>query len=343
MESGCSESRVSSIALPIVDDAHFRARFETDLRAAATISTLQINIGYVCNLACRHCHVESSPARTGEHENMTRETAERVVEWGLSHPSITTVDITGGSPEMNPNFRRLVEAFRAGGKTIMDRCNPTIIEYDDRKTGETYEWIPAFLAANQVHIVASMPCYLEDNVERQRGRGSYNASVEGLRKLNAVGYGVEPDLRLTLVYNPNGPHLPPAESALEGDYRRELRERFDLSFTELWTITNMPIKRWRHELARDGQLEAYMQTLIDAYNPGTIEGLMCRHQISIDPQGRLYDCDFNQALGISTPGMEARHVWDVSMDELATRVIATDDHCYGCTAGSGSSCGGALV
>jgi len=334
---------MTTISLPISSDAHFKARFETELYAAGRISTLQINIGYVCNLACRHCHVESSPARTAPDENMSRETAERVVRWAIEQPEITAVDITGGSPEMNPNFRWMVEAFRAAGLDVSDRCNPTIITHVDRKSGERYDWIPEFLAKNRVTVIASMPCYLEDNVDRQRGRGSYNRSVEGLLRLNDVGYGRHPELPLHLVYNPNGPSLPPPQNALEDDYKRELEARFGLVFNELWTITNMPIKRWRHELERDGRLKAYMTTLIDAYNPATIDGLMCRRQISIDPLGRLYDCDFNQALEMRTPGFEATRLWETTAAELAERIIATDDHCYGCTAGCGSSCGGALV
>lgn len=331
-----------SLELPILNGDGFRARFETELRAAATISTLQVNIGYVCNLACRHCHVESSPARTAPGENMDEATARRVVEWALAHPEIRTVDFTGGSPEMNPNFRWMVETLTASGCAIIDRCNPTIIPHVDDANGTRYDWVPRFLAAHGVTVVASMPCYLEDNVERQRGRGAYDASVEGLLALNDAGYGRDPSLRLNLVYNPNGPHLPPPQCSLEDDYKRELEDRFGLVFNELWTITNMPIKRWRHELERTGALAPYMAMLIDAYNVGTIDGLMCRHQVSIDPQGRLYDCDFNQALGMSALASEGRFLWDYTAKELAGRVIATDDHCYGCTAGAGSSCGGAL-
>lgn len=331
------------VALPILDGSPFRARFATGLRAAPSISTLQINIGYVCNLACRHCHVESSPARTAPGDNMDEATARRVVGWVLRQPSIDTVDITGGSPEMNPSFRWMVEAFREGGLHVMDRSNPTIIVHRDRRSGETWEWIPGFLAANRVEVVASMPCYLEDNVDRQRGRGSYDASVAGLLKLNAAGYGTDPALRLNLVYNPVGAHLPPPQPALAEDYHRELKARFGIVFNELWTITNMPISRWRRELEREGRLEDYMKLLIDAYNPATVDGLMCRHQISIDPRGRLYDCDFNQAVGMHTPGMRSRHIWEVTAEELAGRAIATADHCYGCTAGAGSSCGGELV
>ncbi len=334
---------MSTLELPILNGTRFKTHFEEELTAAAKIATLQINIGYVCNLACRHCHVESSPARSGAEDNMSRSTAEKIAAWALGEPSIGNIDFTGGSPEMNPNFRWMVEAFRERGMTIMDRCNPTIIEYVDRRTGEDYRWVPEFLAGRQVQVIASMPCYSEDNVDRQRGRGAYNASVEGLLKLNAVGYGRDPALRLNLVYNPVGPHLPPAQESLEIDYKRELEARFGLVFDELWTITNMPIKRWRHELERDGQLENYMTLLVNSYNEHTVDGLMCRHQISVDPQGRLYDCDFNQALGMGVPGLETSYLWDVTVDQLTQRTIATDDHCYGCTAGSGSSCGGALV
>ena len=213
----------------------------------------------------------------------------------------------------------------------------------NKKTGQEYAWVPEFLAANQVQIVASMPCYSQENVDAQRGRGAFDDSIAGLLKLNAAGYGTDPSLRLNFVYNPVGPHLPPSQEALEVDYKRELMERFGLVFNELWTITNMPIKRWRHQLERDGQLEPYMGLLIDSFNPDTIDGLMCRHQISIDPQARLYDCDFNQALNMKTRGLEATYLWEVTADDLAERVIATDDHCYGCTAGSGSSCGGAIT
>lgn len=334
---------MTTVSLPVAPTDSFKAHFAHELRAAPVITTLQINIGYVCNLACRHCHVESSPARTGADENMTESTARRIVDWALAQPTLHTVDFTGGSPEMNPNFRWMVEAFDEAGWKVMDRCNPTIIMHTDRKTGARFDWIPAFLAEHRVEVVASMPCYLEDNVERQRGKGAYNASVEGLKRLNEVGYGRDPNLVLNLVYNPNGPSLPPPESALEADYKRELRERFGLVFNHLWTITNMPIRRWRHELERDNRLEQYMTLLVNAFNPATIEGVMCRHQINIDPTGRLYDCDFNQAVELRADGFESRFIWETTIDELAARRIATDDHCYGCTAGAGSSCGGALA
>ena len=331
------------LGLPILEGTRFRARFETELRSASAISTLQINIGYVCNLACNHCHVESSPARTRPGENMDEPTARLVVDWARTQPGLTTVDITGGSPEMNPNFRWMVEAFHDHGLKVIDRCNPTIIHHADGRTGDRYDWIPEFLAACRVEVVASMPCYQQDNVDRQRGRGSYDASVEGLLALNRAGYGTEHDLRLNLVYNPVGPHLPPVQETLADEYHRELEARFGIVFNELWTIVNMPIKRWRHQLERDGQLEGYMATLIDAYNPDTIDGLMCRHQVNIGPDGRLYDCDFNQAIGLPAPRLGSKYLWDVTVADLGDRMIATDDHCYGCTAGCGSSCGGAII
>jgi radical SAM/Cys-rich protein len=334
---------MTTIDLPILNGTHFEAHFERELRAAPVISTLQINIGYVCNLACRHCHVESSPARSDPEDNMSEATARQVVDWALAQDDLEAVDITGGSPEMNPHFRWMVEAFRGHGLHVMDRCNPTIIGYRDRKTGLDFDWIPGFLAEHEVEVIASLPCYLEDNVDWQRGRGSLDRSVEGLRRLNDVGYGREPGRVLNLVFNPNGPHLPPPQGDLEADYRRELEARFGLVFNNLCTITNMPIKRWRHELERDGRLETYMTLLVNAFNPSTLDELMCRRQVSIDPQGRLYDCDFNQALDMRAPGFEARRIWEVPAAELAARRIATADHCYGCTAGAGSSCGGALA
>jgi len=313
------------------------------LHAAARIRTLQINIGLVCNLACRHCHVESGPMRLSEKENMSAQVAEHVLDWLAKNPAIETVDITGGSPELNPNFRHIVETARALGRHVMDRCNPTIIRYVDPRAGQDGSWIPDFLAENRVEVIASMPCYREDNVDHQRGRGSFGSSVEGLRRLNDVGYGLDPELRLNLVHNPNGAVLPPPQEALTEDYKRELADRFGIVFNELWTITNMPIKRWRRELEAQGDLDDYLETLRTAYNPATVDGLMCRHQIHVDSQGRLYDCDFNYAVDMRSPGLENRFLWDVGAEDLAGRQIATADHCYGCTAGAGSSCGGALV
>ncbi|MEM7624318.1 MAG: arsenosugar biosynthesis radical SAM (seleno)protein ArsS [Planctomycetota bacterium] len=336
---------MTSLSLPVVEEQAFHRHFETDLRSDPVITTLQINIGLRCNLACNHCHVDSSPARIADGENMTPEVADRVVKWLIANPTIRTVDITGGSPEMNPNFTRIVKHARGLGMDVIDRCNPTILTFTETKKfgGGDYRWVPGFLAENKVIVTASLPCYTADNVDAQRGRGSYDASVEGLLLLNDVGYGTDPGLPLNLVYNPGGASLPPPQEALEGDYKRELRERFGIEFTQLWTITNMPIKRWRRDLEKAGKLEKYMDLLVGAYNPDTIEGLMCRHQIHIDPQGRLSDCDFNRALDMDTPGHEDKFLWDTTAQELGDRVIATGDHCYGCTAGAGSSCTGALA
>lgn len=329
--------------MPVLAEDAFNRRFgDEGLRSAAKITTLQINLGLVCNLACKHCHVESSPIRTAADENMSPETADRVLAWLTANPGIEVVDLTGGSPEMNPNFKRLVTEFRALGKRVIDRCNPTIIPYQDPNSGTSYDWIPQFLADHQVEVVASLPCYLEDNVRKQRGRDAYDASIDGLLRLNAVGYGRDESLKLNLVYNPVGPSLPPPQEGLAADYHRELDERFGISFNELWTITNMPIKRWRDDLEHQEKLETYMQLLVDAYNPSTVDGLMCRHQIHIDSQGRLHDCDFNYALNLRVPGHEQEYLWNVSIEELSGRRIATHDHCYGCTAGAGSSCGGAI-
>lgn len=279
---------------------------------------------------------------------MSGETAERVLAWLAANSQrneggIATVDLTGGSPEMNPHFQRIVSRCLELGLRVIDRCNPTIIPYRDVTTGASYDWIPDFLAEHEVEVVASLPCYLEDNVREQRGLHAYDASIEGLKRLNAVGYGRDPSLRLNLVYNPVGPRLPPPQEGLAADYRRELGERFGLVFNELWTITNMPIRRWRDQLQRQEKLTDYMQLLVGAFNPATVDGLMCRHQIHIDSQGRLYDCDFNHALKLPATLNASRRLWDVTLEQIASRRIATGDHCYGCTAGAGSSCGGAIA
>lgn len=316
----------------------------TGLRSSVPI-TLQINIGLNCNLACKHCHVESSPRRTKHDENMSQTTADRVIEWLKDHRrTIQSVDLTGGSPEMNPHFRSLVRTASDLGMSVIDRCNPTIIVHE--RDGQDYGWIPAFLAKHQVHVHASLPCYLPENVRRQRGVHAFDDSIEGIRKLNSVGYGIDAKLPLTLVYNPTGPKLPPSAEMLEGDYRRVLREQFDLSFTRLITITNMPIARWRSHLKRSDQLEQYEQLLVDSFNDATVDHLMCRHQIHIDSNGLIHDCDFNFAMGMgaSIDGDRSRkYLWDFTPEDLTGRRIATGSHCFGCTAGTGSGCGGSLV
>ena len=225
--------------LPVLQSDAFEEAIAGPLIAAPEITTLQLNIGLVCNLACRHCHVESGPRRLADDENLSSDTAERILAWVGQNESVRTVDITGGSPELNPSFRHLVRSIRQLGRHVMDRCNPTVISAPHPRTAESMEWIPEFLAEHRVEVVASMPCYLGENVEHQRGRGAYDSSISGLRALNRVGYGVDPDLPLNLVYNPGGAHLPPPQESLTDDYRRELGERYGIVFNELWTLTNM--------------------------------------------------------------------------------------------------------
>jgi len=304
------------------------------LRRAAP-SWLQINLGKRCNQTCAHCHVDAGPHRR---EQMSDEVVEDVLRALSQNPSFTLLDITGGAPELHPRFRDLVRGARALGRRVMDRCNLTVL----LEPGQ--EDTAAFLAAEQVEIVASMPCYLRDNVERQRGRGVYDASVEALRRLNTLGYGQPGSgLALSLVYNPGGAFLPPSQGALEADYRRRLLDDHGLVFTNLLTITNLPIARFAADLSRQGKATQY-QTLLEAnFNAATVPGLMCRHLVSVSWDGGLYDCDFNQMLDLPTPGPR-RHVRELGdVTGLADAPIAVGRHCFGCTAGAGSSCGGALA
>ena len=304
----------------------------------APVKTLQVNVGRLCNMACHHCHVEAGPRRT---EIMPRRVAERVVELVAANPDVEGVDLTGGAPELNPSFRRLVTEIRKLGREVIDRCNLTILFEPGIQD------LAEFLAAHQVHVVASLPCYQAENVEKQRGRGVFDKSIEALQRLNALGYGRSGSpLRLDLVYNPVGAFLPPPQARLEARYRDELRRLFGIEFHRLFTITNMPIKRFAHFLDRTGQHEAYMGLLVNHFNPGTVRELMCRTLLSVGWDGRLFDCDFNQMLEIELGAAgetSARTVWDItSLDDLTGRPIATGSHCFGCTAGSGSSCAGAL-
>jgi len=300
-----------------------------------TVRTLQVNVTRRCNLACHHCHVESGPKRT---EALSRAAAERVLALLASSPQVEVLDLTGGAPELSEHFRALVRGARALGRRVIDRCNLTVLF--ERGQEDT----ASFLAEQGVEIVASLPCYSRENVDRQRGRGVFDGSVQGLRLLNRLGYGREgSSLRLDLVYNPQGPSLPPAQSALETRYRAELRELFGIEFHRLLTLANMPIRRFARTLERAGQYSAYLSLLANHFNPSTVPELMCRHLLSVDHAGRLYDCDFNQALDLSSPGPEET-IWD--LDDLCVlegRPIATAEHCFGCTAGAGSSCGGALA
>ncbi len=298
------------------------------------IDVLQVNVGKLCNQTCRHCHVDAGPDRR---ESMSWDTAEAVIRV-LRESSIGTLDITGGAPEMNPNFNWLVEQARQLGRHVIDRCNLTIL------VANGYEYLPEFLAAHQVEIIASLPCYTEGNCDSQRGDGVFQKSIRALQRLNELGYGQpESSLSLALVYNPVGPSLPPSQVQLEADYRRELRERYDIEFTKLYTITNLPISRFLDDLLQTGQYENYMQQLVGAFNPRAVEGVMCRSMLSVDWLGNLYDCDFNQMLGLKLNSPIRATIHDLKIEELCERKIVTGRHCYGCTAGAGSGCQGALT
>lgn len=297
------------------------------------IDTLQINLGLQCNQQCTHCHLEASPQRT---EMMQCATMQLVLE-ASKKAGCQLADLTGGAPEINPYFRRFVAALRQEGLTVQVRTNLTVL----LESG--MEEMPEFFREHRVRLVASMPCYLEENVRAQRGVGTYEKSVAAIKILNGLGYGSDPELPLNLVYNPGGPFLSPPQSALEEDYRRELESRFRVTFTRLLTITNMPLGRFRNELDRQGQRENYLRLLRKSFNPQTVSGLMCRHQLSVGWDGTLYDCDFNLALDLPVNHGAPDHIKNFKPEDLRVRRIVTGDHCFGCTSGSGSSCGGALV
>ncbi|MFA6543037.1 MAG: arsenosugar biosynthesis radical SAM (seleno)protein ArsS [Limisphaerales bacterium] len=295
------------------------------------LHTLQINVGRKCNQTCRHCHVDAAPWRT---EMMDTDTAGRVADWIRRHrPPV--VDITGGAPELSEHFRMLVETARSCGCHVIDRNNLTIIET------EAFAWLPEFLAAHEVEVIASLPCYLEDNVDAQRGEGVFAKSIRALKKLNAVGYGNW--LPLNLVFNPQGPKLPPPQAELEADYKRELRARFGIEFTHLFTITNQPIARFAEDLRATGQWDAYLELLANAFNPATVAGLMCRSTLSIGWHGEVFDCDFNQMLGMQVRNGQPLCLWDVTPEMMEGRAIQTGVHCLACAAGHGSSCTGAVA
>ncbi len=303
----------------------------------AETTTLQINVGKLCNQACHHCHVEAGPKRT---EIMRREVADRVLEMLAASPSITTVDITGGAPELNPNFQSLVRESGKLGRHVIDRCNLTVLFEPGRKH------LAEFLARQEVEIIASLPCYTAKNVDQQRGRGVFEKSIRALQLLNQLGYGVPGSkLQLNLIYNPLGASLPPAQEKLDGDYKTHLHESFGIQFHRLFTLTNMPIKRFAAYLTESGKYESYMSLLVNHFNPGTVTKLMCRTLVSVGWDGKLYDCDFNQMLDIGMAGRTdgPPTIWDfTSFSDLAGKRIATGSHCFGCTAGAGSSCGGSL-
>ncbi|MBI3249610.1 MAG: arsenosugar biosynthesis radical SAM protein ArsS [Deltaproteobacteria bacterium] len=303
-----------------------------------SIETVQINVGKFCNQACHHCHVDAGPKRT---EIMTRQIAAHVLDF-VRATDAATVDITGGAPELNPSFRFLVTEARRDRRRVMDRCNLTVL----LEPGQ--DDLIEFLAAMQVEIVASLPCYSLENVDAQRGRGVYDKSIQALLRLNDAGYGRDGSgLTLNLVYNPVGAFLPPPQEQLQADYRRELGERFGITFNQLYTLTNMPIARFAHALERDGKLDGYMELLAHAFNPHTLDGLMCRRLVSVSWDGYLYDCDFNQMLDLQLGNGKSFRLGEMPASQLvqllAEREIHVGTHCYGCTAGAGSSCGGALA
>jgi radical SAM/Cys-rich protein len=298
--------------------------------------TLQVNVGKLCNQACHHCHVDAGPRRTAI---MTRATAERIIELIASSQCIRTIDITGGAPELNPSFKFLVEQARLSGRSVVVRCNLTVIFESGMG------WLAEFYRRNRVALVCSLPCYGPENVDSQRGKGVFSKSIEALRWLNRLGYGRE--RQLDLVYNPVGAFLPPPQKELEARYREELGRNFGIEFHRLLTITNMPINRFAHQLHQSGKFSEYMGLLVNHFNSATIDGLMCKTLVSVGWDGRLYDCDFNQMLEmpIGAAGARARPtIWEIdNLAGLAGAPIATGSHCFGCTAGTGSSCGGALA
>jgi len=297
------------------------------------IGTLQVNLGLQCNQKCAHCHLQASPSRE---ETMDWTTMQLVLEAAKS-ARCQLVDLTGGAPELHPDFCRFVAALRQEGHPVQVRTNLTVL------LEPGMEELPEFFRESQVQLVASMPCYLEENVCVQRGKGVYEKSIAALKRLNVLGYGSNPELPLNLVYNPGGPFLPPPQPVLEEDYRRELSRRFGITFTHLLTITNMPLGRFRVELIRKKEEGNYLLLLRKSFNPQTVEGLMCRHQLSVGWDGTLYDCDFNLALGLPVNHGAPDHIQSFRPEDLRMRRIVTGEHCFGCTAGSGSSCGGALV
>ncbi|NOY00085.1 MAG: radical SAM/Cys-rich domain protein [Verrucomicrobia bacterium] len=299
---------------------------------------LQVNIGKLCNLTCSHCHVNAGPKRK---EIMDGKTVDHILEW-FEKSDIPTLDLTGGTPEMIPDFRRLVKTVRHFDqpRRVMDRLNATIINEPG------YEWVADFLCENEVEIIASMPCYQPDNVNEQRGDGVFDSSILAFQKLNALGYGHDPKLKLNFVYNPNGAFLPPCQIELEADYKKAMREHFDIEFNELYCIANMPIARFASHLKNTGQLEEYHHLLRESFNPGTVNGLMCRNTINVSWLGEVFDCDFNQMMKMPLEPQNdgsALSVWDIDPETFADIPIRTGPHCFGCTAGSGSSCGGALA
>ena len=321
-------------SVPITSFSDAVAEHGLNELTAGGIEILQVNVGKLCNMTCRHCHVDAGPDRR---EIMDRDTIDACLN-ALRDGKIGTLDLTGGAPEMNPDFRYFVTEARRLGVHVIDRCNLTIL------LAKGYEEMAQFLADNEVEIVASLPCYMEENTDKQRGSGAYQQSIDALKMLNALGYG-QPDSGrlLTLVFNPGGPSLPPDQQGLEDAYREYLRREFEIEFNRLFTITNMPISRFLEDLLEQGKYETYMQKLIDAFNPSAVDAVMCRTTLSVGWDGQLFDCDFNQMLELATADGQPRHIRDFQFEQLSMRPIVVGQHCFGCTAGSGSSCQGATT
>ena len=314
----------------------FARRIRGDGFHKRKIDVLQVNMGKYCNQACIHCHVESGPGRK---EMMTRETVEAILRF-IEHAQIPTVDITGGAPELNPHFDYLVESCVRLGRHVMDRCNLTVIF----ETGMDY--LPEFFRQHRVELICSLPCYTEDNVDQQRGDGTFQLSIRALQILNRLGYGLpETRLNLHLMYNPLGSYLPPSQEPLERDYKSVLATQFGISFNRLYCLTNMPITRFERLLRSRGEYDGYMDLLESAFNTATLERVMCRNLVSVGWEGSVYDCDFNQMLDLPLTGPEGRplKIWDLDAEAIEGQPILFANHCYACTAGAGSSCGGALL
>ena len=343
-------SPTASAAIPIrLVAPSSRFDFEGLLRAnridlpPVSIETLQVNVTKLCNQVCRHCHVDASPSRR---EMLSPEGVAKCLEILERHPQIANLDLTGGAPELHPGFDAFVERAVMLRKHVMVRHNLTVQLDGHPQTGESKEYLPHFFAGNRVEVISSLPYYQEYFTDAQRGSGVFKKSIEAMKRLNALGYGVEGSgLVLSLVYNPVGPYLPAAQAGLEADYKRELRNRFGLVFNRLYTITNMPINRFKLHLDKAGQYEAYMEKLLAAFNPAAAEGVMCRNLISVDHKGRIYDCDFNQMLELRATGAGGKplSIFDFDLRQVLSRRIRFDNHCLGCTAGAGSSCGGATA
>ena len=301
------------------------------------IEIFQLNIGKLCNQTCAHCHVDAGPDK--KVENMDRATLERCLEIIDAVPSITTVDITGGAPEMNPHFRWFVTACRKLGKQVIDRCNLTIVQANKK-----YHDLPQFFAEQGVTVVSSLPYFSKSRTDSQRGDGVFEDSIKTLQQLNAVGYGVEGSgLQLDLVYNPSGAFLPDSQATLEAEFKRQLKRKYDIVFNSLYAITNLPVSRFLDYLLESGNYESYMTELVTAFNPATVPGVMCRNTVSISWDGYIYDCDFNQMLDLKVSARGSQHIDDFDAEALTRRAIVLNQHCYGCTAGAGSSCGGEVA